>query len=1351
MPYVPRGNKQGQLPDQPQAFEGPFMPLGADPFQPVAMITSPVAPDDDASFADLVSTNFRYESILGTIAETGAYRLARLAQDRDKNYDPMQDPSVIELPPHLKSLFEDSMSAGETEIIHERIKLEREWAQTLATEGMSARGFVASMISQAPDMLMLHALGVATNLANAPTLAGRVTRGAAIAAGTEAAQEAFKQGMQETRTAEQSAGNILGATVLGAAIPFAGTMARQLGKGLDAAGRKLDPVAARAYNGLDDSIDGLKDELANPLNYAEASAGGLAERVPLIKDWSPNFRVSKWKSESMQKAQRTLLQTARILNKNIAGEASESVEAATKFHYGLLDNAVIEETKQFEKYAGGYATQVGNLISRTKLTRKEFANAVSQAVRTGEHEIPEVMAAAKPYQDLFKHFAGEMRSSGLADIADNERYLQRLYDYVKIRSDAAGWDDYITKALVDLKGMDPVEARNIAASVRETLTDAKGVMHGIGGQTGPLKSRVFDLPDEVLAPWMVNDIREIASHYTRYVAPRIELAKAAKRSGITPKLSGILSKLSEVETKLGRGEMTAENARHFIYGKELELRQIVEDYTGEASTVYSPDGRLVEDGMLQEIRDHFSLSKRTLADNAELAKELGIEESEFSEQLLKGEQLQRLNDKKMGAVSNANELRATLDRIKETRQILIDASESIGIEKRLIGQMFDDELVRINSLFSTGMLDATAFAPQAFDALEREVDELLVGAAHRKSMSEVAYKALDAAKQEMPKVSEMMGKIKEVSSLIQAVERSKKLVGKEGALLDNDLIVKYYGNKQYTDAMLADISKNLKDDLKIQLDNFKETNALAHSKIYERTLASRIERLRYAEMAEQRRIARDAVNINWLKDEVRADYKAKYDKLVAEGRTDLANKLNKEKTAALTELEASRQLILGAYGQDNDPTGIVSRVTRGALAWNQLRLLGRVVLSQIPDMVVPSMKFGAKRSAKAAYALATTLRNDAELAGDLQTIRAFAGAIDSINNNRILEVTDIGGRSFERTAVEEGLERLQGVGGKLTGFNAFNDFNKQVAALSFSDYALRAARTVADGGKLSKHDKPFLASLGLGDKELKMLANLSASEHNGLLVPDFGRWGGVDSPSSRVYATALRKAVDETIVTPTLGQKALVTRTNWGKLMFQFKGYMQASTESIFGFLEQKWTLGDRNDRIGVVVATSSMIGAGAVSYTLKRLAYGKGLPSDVDEFAIEALDNSGIGGLFMEVNNTVEKISGGEIGLRPALGVQAGSFRYSSRSPLGSMLGPAFTGAEDIYNIGQNWEKIVGPEPMPSSLKKNMIKMAPLNNALFLNMAYDGIDFIGESVAGGGFLPGKPLRRIGDEPSAVP
>ena len=1108
MPYVPRGNKQGQLPDQPQAFEGPFMPLGADPFQPVAMITSPVAPDDDASFADLVSTNFRYESILGTIAETGAYRLARLAQDRDKNYDPMQDPSVIELPPHLKSLFEDSMSAGETEIIHERIKLEREWAQTLATEGMSARGFVASMISQAPDMLMLHALGVATNLANAPTLAGRVTRGAAIAAGTEAAQEAFKHGMQETRTAEQSAGNILGATVLGAAIPFAGTMARQLGKGLDAAGRKLDPVAARAYNGLDDSIDGLKDELANPLNYAEASAGGLAERVPLIKDWSPNFRVSKWKSESMQKAQRALLQTTRILNKNIAGEASESVEAATKFHYGLLNNAVIEETKQFEKYAGGYATQVGNLISRTKLTRKEFANAVSQAVRTGEHEIPEVMAAAKPYQDLFKHFAGEMRSSGLADIADNERYLQRLYDYVKIRSDAAGWDDYITKALVDLKGMDPVEARNIAASVRETLTDAKGVMHGIGGQTGPLKSRVFDLPDEVLAPWMVNDIREIASHYTRYVAPRIELAKAANRSGVTARMGNIIERIKTAE-------LDAEST-----------------------------GSLLDGGLYPE----------TMIDNT--------------------------------------------------------------------GRIVDDPLA------------------------------------------------------------------KEINGLIRSAKEN------------------------------AD---------------------------------TRLEKLQLAKAVEKHKIARDAVNINWLKDEVRADYKAKYDKLVAEGRTDLANKLNKEKTTALTELEASRQLILGAYGQDNDPTGIVSRVTRGALAWNQLRLLGRVVLSQIPDMVVPSMKFGAKRSAKAAYALATTLRNDAELAGDLQTIRAFAGAIDSINNNRILEVSDMGGRSFERTAVEEGLERLQGVGGKLTGFNAFNDFNKQVAALSFSDYALRAARTVADGGKLSKHDKPFLASLGLGDKELKMLANLSASEHNGLLVPDFGRWGGVDSPSSRVYATALRKAVDETIVTPTLGQKALVTRTNWGKLMFQFKGYMQASTESIFGFLEQKWTLGDRNDRIGVVVATSSMIGAGAVSYTLKRLAYGKGLPSDVDEFAIEALDNSGIGGLFMEVNNTVEKISGGEIGLRPALGVQAGSFRYSSRSPLGSMLGPAFTGAEDIYNIGQNWGKIVGPEPMPSSLKKNMIKMAPLNNALFLNMAYDGIDFIGESVTGGGFLPGKPLRRIGDEPSAVP
>ena len=84
-------------------------------------------------------------------------------------------------------------------------------------------------------------------------------------------------------------------------------------------------------------------------------------------------------------------------------------------------------------------------------------------------------------------------------------------------------------------------------------------------------------------------------------------------------------------------------------------------------------------------------------------------------------------------------------------------------------------------------------------------------------------------------------------------------------------------------------------------------------------------------------------------------------------------------------------------------------------------------------------------------------------------------------------------------------------------------------------------------------------------------------------------------------------------------------------------------------------------------------------------------------------------------------------------------------------MLGPAFTGVEDILTLTGKWEKIFGPEPMPPSMTKNMVRMIPLNNALFLNMAYDGIDAMGETVTGDGFPPGKPLRRFGEQPVGVP
>ena len=53
-----------------------------------------------------------------------------------------------------------------------------------------------------------------------------------------------------------------------------------------------------------------------------------------------------------------------------------------------------------------------------------------------------------------------------------------------------------------------------------------------------------------------------------------------------------------------------------------------------------------------------------------------------------------------------------------------------------------------------------------------------------------------------------------------------------------------------------------------------------------------------------------------------------------------------------------------------------------------------------------------------------------------------------------------------------------------------------------------------------------------------------------------------------------------------------------------------------------------------------------------------------------------------MEFNNTMEKVSSNNLGLRPMLGVSAPASRYASRSALDSLVGPTFGLAGDSLKI---------------------------------------------------------------------
>jgi len=97
----------------------------------------------------------------------------------------------------------------------------------------------------------------------------------------------------------------------------------------------------------------------------------------------------------------------------------------------------------------------------------------------------------------------------------------------------------------------------------------------------------------------------------------------------------------------------------------------------------------------------------------------------------------------------------------------------------------------------------------------------------------------------------------------------------------------------------------------------------------------------------------------------------------------------------------------------------------------------------------------------------------------------------------------------------------------------------------------------------------------------------------------------------------------------------------------------------------------------GLILSTA----LGAAVYGAKQKLGNREISSDLDQVLTEALDRSGALGYLSDLNNIMEKATGGTIGISALTG-SGGMSRYASRNAVGAALGPSFGTAEDLRKI---------------------------------------------------------------------
>jgi hypothetical protein len=179
-------------------------------------------------------------------------------------------------------------------------------------------------------------------------------------------------------------------------------------------------------------------------------------------------------------------------------------------------------------------------------------------------------------------------------------------------------------------------------------------------------------------------------------------------------------------------------------------------------------------------------------------------------------------------------------------------------------------------------------------------------------------------------------------------------------------------------------------------------------------------------------------------------------------------------------------------------------------------------------------------------------------------------------------------------------------------------------------------------------------------------------------------------------------------------EKPLFMSRDAGKTLLQFRSFMISSTQrTLLASLQ-----GQDANAVGGML---SMISLGAMAYAFKQWDADREISDDPMVWIVEGIDRSGATGMIMEANNTIEKITGQSVGLRPLMGVTAPASRFASRSVAEGFLGPTYgsltSGVLRVANAATD------ESDWTESDTRALRRLLPYQNLTFLRRGIDKLE----------------------------
>lgn len=422
----------------------------------------------------------------------------------------------------------------------------------------------------------------------------------------------------------------------------------------------------------------------------------------------------------------------------------------------------------------------------------------------------------------------------------------------------------------------------------------------------------------------------------------------------------------------------------------------------------------------------------------------------------------------------------------------------------------------------------------------------------------------------------------------------------------------------------------------------------------------------------------------------RADMKTQFEEIANEYEdlrakattSEERQRLIKAEERDVKNLSAFRDMIRGTY-RAADEASDWSKVTRAALTWNYIRLLGGVTLASLTD----ASRFIAVHGVRATMreALPALVKGVKAAKISRADAKALGAVTERVLQSRLASLADLNDPYAYGSRFERFLSNASNAFSRATGLGWWNDTLKSVASIMTQN---RMMRNALDWHGSDKAERAYMAYLGIDEDMAQRIAaqfRKHGLEEDGIYGANVSAWD--DEAAVRAWGAALNKDVDRTIITKGVSDTPLWMKSNWGKLIMQFKSFGLASHQRVLiaGLQERPHRLAEMmvmSSALGMLVGYAKYLERGDIDEA-NRLLDNPGL------WVAEGLDRSGILSIPFEISNTAEKL--GMPGFVKAAQKIAGdadaggqASRYASRGKLGAVLGPSAGLFEDIAQIAQ-------------------------------------------------------------------